>query len=136
MNVVIEQTIAPGIGIAPRRPGRSMKLVSCILRPDKLDNVTRALNTLNLVGGMTVIDVRGSGQEQSDVELYRGQAFRDSYVPRVKIELVVESSDVERVEELVKMIAQTGEVGDGRIFVFDVIDALRIRTGERGTSAL
>ena len=133
MSVVIQQPLRPSSTDFGSRGGkRSIKMVSCIIRSEKLILVTDSINKLNLVGGMTVTDVRGMGRE----EPFRGAKYEMSFVPKVKIEIAIESSDVNEVGALVSELARTGEVGDGKIFIGDVIDVMRIRTGERGVSAL
>src|SRR5258706_15853945 len=110
MVSLLIKPVEPGsVNGGSRGSKRSIKMVSCIIRPEKLKLVTDSVNKLNLVGGMTVTDVRGVGHE----EPYRGAKYQMSYVPRVKIELAVESSDVNEVENLVSELARTGEVGDG-----------------------
>lgn len=137
MVSVIERIMEPsGPSAGDRSSARIVKWVSCIIRSEKLGAVTEALNRLNLVGGMTVTDLRGSGRERPEEGLYHGSVLKQVYVPKVKIELAVESEDVGRVEQIVGELARTGEVGDGKIFIFSLKDLMRIRTGERGVSAL
>ena len=112
-----------------------MKLVSCIVRPEKLDAITDALDKQHIVG-MTVTDVRGFGRQKGQVEHYRGGEYTIRFVPKVKIDLVVQDQDSQKVVTAIGEVARTGNVGDGKIFVGDISDAMRIRTGERGTSAL
>ena len=112
-----------------------MKLVTCIIRPDKLDAVADALDKQHIVG-MTVTDVRGFGRQKGQVEHYRGGEYTIRFIPKVKIDLVVQDQDVETVLTTIGKVARTGNIGDGKIFVLDVKDAMRIRTGEKGTSAL
>ena len=112
-----------------------MKLVTCIIRPDKLDAVTDALDKQHIVG-MTVTDVRGFGRQKGQVEHYRGGEYTIRFIPKVKIDLVVQDQEVEAVMTTIGKVARTGNIGDGKLFVLDVKDAMRIRTGEKGTSAL
>ena len=112
-----------------------MKLVTCIIRPDKLDAVTDALDKQHLVG-MTVTDVRGFGRQKGQVEHYRGGEYTIRFIPKVKIDLVLQDQDLETALSTISRVARTGNIGDGKIFVLNVQDALRIRTGEKGTSAL
>ncbi len=112
-----------------------MKLVTCIIRPDKLDAVTDALDKQHVVG-MTVSDVRGFGRQKGQVEHYRGGEYTIRFIPKVKIDVVVQDQDVETVITTLSKTARTGNIGDGKVFILDVKDALRIRTGERGSSAL
>ena len=112
-----------------------MKLVTCIIRPDKLEPVADALDKQHIVG-MTVTDVRGFGRQKGQVEHYRGGEYTIRFIPKVKIDLVVQDQDVETALTTIGKVARTGNIGDGKIFVLDVKDAMRIRTGEKGTSAL
>ena len=112
-----------------------MKLITCIIRPDKLDAVTTALDKQHIVG-MTVTDVRGFGRQKGQVEHYRGGEYTIRFIPKVKIDLVLQDQDVETALGTISKVARTGNIGDGKVFVLNVQDALRIRTGEKGTSAL
>ena len=112
-----------------------MKLVMCVIRPDKLDAVADALDKQHIVG-MTVTDVRGFGRQKGQVEHYRGGEYTIRFIPKVKLEIVVQDEDVEKVLTTVGKVARTGNIGDGKAFVVDVQNAMRIRTGERGSSAL
>ena len=112
-----------------------MKLVTCIVRPEKLEAVTDALDKLHIVG-MTVTDVRGFGRQKGQVEHYRGGEYTIRFISKVKIEVVLQDEDVQKALTAISGVAKTGKVGDGKIFVSDVLNALRIRTGEQGTSAL
>ena len=112
-----------------------MKMVTCIIRPEKLTAVTDALDKQHIVG-MTVSDVRGFGRQKGQVEHYRGDAYTIKFIAKVRLDVVVQDEDVEKVLSTVSTAARTGNVGDGKLFVTDVPNALRIRTGEKGTSAL
>ena len=112
-----------------------MKLVTCVVRPDKLDAVTDALDKQH-IAGMTVTDVRGFGRQKGQVEHYRGGEYTIRFIPKVRIDIVVQDQDADAVMSTIGKVARTGNIGDGKIFVLDVKDAMRIRTGERGTSAL
>ncbi len=112
-----------------------MKMVTCIVRPEKLDPITDALDKMHVVG-MTVTDVRGFGRQKGQVEHYRGGEYKIRFINKVRIDLVVPDEEVKKVMEAVSKAASTGNVGDGKIFVTTVENALRIRTGEVGTSAL
>ena len=112
-----------------------MKQISCIVRPEKLDAVTEALNQEHVVG-MTVSDVRGFGRQKGKVEHYRGDEYTIRFIPKVKLDIVIQDQDVDKVLAAISKAARTGNVGDGKIFVTEVSNALRIRTGEKGTSAL
>ncbi len=115
--------------------GESMKLVSCVIRPEKLDAVTAALDKLHVVG-MTLTDVRGFGRQKGHVEHYRGGEYAIRFISKVKVDIVVQDEDVSETMSAIEKAARTGKVGDGKIFVLDVPNAMRIRTGEKGTSAL
>ena len=112
-----------------------MKLITCVIRPDKLDAVTDALDKQHIVG-MTVSDVRGFGRQKGQVEHYRGGEYTIRFIPKVKIDLVVQDQDTEAALGTIAKVARTGNIGDGKIFIVSVQDAMRIRTGEKGTSAL
>src|SRR5713226_1994696 len=112
-----------------------MKMVTCIIRPKKLEAVTDALDKQHVVG-MTVTDVRGFGRQKGHVEHYRGGKYSIRFIAKVKVDIVVQDEDVTKTISAIEQAARTGKVGDGKIFVLDVPNALRIRTGEKGTSAL
>ena len=114
----------------------AMKLVSCIIRPESLEVVTTALNTLQGVGGITLTDVRGFGRQRGQIEHYRGEAYTIRFLQKVKVEVAIRDEDVERVVTAIGQAARTGQVGDGKIFVLDLRTAMRIRTGDRGATAL
>ena len=112
-----------------------MKKIEAIIKPHKLDDVKEALTPLG-VAGMTVTDVRGYGRQKGHTEIYRGAEYTVDFVPKVKIELVVDDSIAEAVEDAILQAARTEKIGDGKIFTSDVLSAVRIRTGERGPDAL
>ncbi len=112
-----------------------MKKVEAIIKPFKLDEVKDALAEIG-IGGMTVTEVRGFGQQKGHTEIYRGTEYVIDFLPKVKIEVVVRDEDVEKVVETIMKTAQTGRVGDGKIFIIPVEDVIRIRTGERGEQAI
>jgi nitrogen regulatory protein P-II 1 len=112
-----------------------MKKIEAIIKPFKLDDVKEALKEQGLQG-MTVTDVRGFGRQKGHTELYRGAEYVVDFLPKVKIELVVDDSAVDRVVAAIKDAAHSGRIGDGKIFVSTVDDAVRIRTGETGRDAL
>lgn len=118
------------------KSGSEIKWVSCVIRPERLQPVQEALDRLNLVGGMTVTDVRGFGRQKGQVEHYRGGTVQVRFLDKVRLDLVVSGQDAEEVEGVIRKHAGTGNLGDGKIFVYDVWNALRIRTGERGADAL
>lgn len=112
-----------------------MKKIECVIRPMKLDEVKEALSALGIVG-LTVSDVRGYGRQRGRAEKYRGNTYVVNLLPKVKIEVVVPDDRAEEVIEIASEAARTGEIGDGKIFVSTVEEAIRIRTGERGEAAL
>ncbi len=112
-----------------------MKFVIAIVKPNKVDDVHEALVQLG-VSGMTVSEVRGYGRQKGHKEIYRGAEYDIAFVPKSKIEVAVDDVDVRRVVESIARTANTGKIGDGKIFVLDLAEVLRIRTGETGPSAL
>ena len=112
-----------------------MKKIEAIIKPFKLDDVKEALQEIGLQG-ITVVEARGFGRQKGHTELYRGAEYVVDFLPKVKIEVIVPDDQVERIIEAIVSAAQTGRIGDGKIFVIPVEDAIRIRTGERGESAL
>ncbi len=116
--------------------GRSMKLISCVIRPESLEAVKEALNTLQVVGGMTITEVRGFGRQKGQVEHYRGGEYTIRMLPKVRLELAVRDEDVDQVLNTVSRAARTGQVGDGKAFIFELRNVIRLRTGERGVGAL
>jgi len=114
---------------------RLMKKIEAIIKPHKLDEVKEAINALG-VQGMTVIDVRGYGRQKGHTEIYRGSEYTVDFVPKVKIELVVDDDIAVKVEDAILAAARTEKIGDGKIFTSDIDTAVRIRTGERGPDAL
>ena len=126
----------------PARPsdggdhGEAIKLVSCIIRPERLDAVKDAVQRLEITHGMTVSDVRGFGRQKGQVEHYRGGEYTIRFVPKVRIDIAVSAGDVDRLMTAVADAARTGQVGDGKIFVTKVGHAVRFRTGERGLVAI
>ena len=112
-----------------------MKLVSAIIKPFKLDEVRDALTGVG-VSGLTVSEVKGFGRQKGQTEIYRGAEYAVSFLPKVKIEVVIEDGLVERTVDAIRKAAGTGKIGDGKIFVTLVEQAVRIRTGESGAEAL
>jgi nitrogen regulatory protein P-II 2 len=112
-----------------------MKLVVAIIQPHRLDTVREHLSELS-VEGMTVSEVRGFGRQKGHKEIYRGAEYTIQYVPKLKVEIAVPDALVERVIDAVQAAARTGNIGDGKIFVLDLAQAVRVRTGETGDSAL
>ncbi|TAL25465.1 MAG: P-II family nitrogen regulator [Nitrospirae bacterium] len=112
-----------------------MKKIEAIIKPFKLDEVKDALNVLG-VQGMTVTEVKGFGRQKGHVELYRGAEYDISFIPKLKIEIVVSDDMMEKALSTIELKAKTGKVGDGKIFVYTVENVVRIRTGEKGDAAL
>jgi len=112
-----------------------MKKVEAIIKPFKLDDVKEALTEIGIVG-MTVTEVRGFGRQKGHSELYRGSEYTIDFLPKVKVEIVVPDSQISKVVETIANAAKTGSIGDGKVFVLDVEESLRIRTGERGEAAI
>ena len=112
-----------------------MKLVTAVIKPFKLDEVREALSSLG-VQGITVTEVKGFGRQKGHTELYRGAEYVVDFLPKVKLEIAVDEAIVERVIEAIEQAARTGKIGDGKVFVFDLEQVIRIRTGETGTEAL
>ena len=112
-----------------------MKKIEAYIKPFKIDEVKEALMEIG-VGGMTVTEVKGFGRQKGHTELYRGSEYKVDFLPKVKIEIVIKKEDVERVVDAIVKTARTGQIGDGKIFVMDVDDAIRIRTGESGEEVL
>ena len=112
-----------------------MKLIKAIIKPFKLDDVREALSEVG-VTGITVSEVKGFGRQKGHTELYRGAEYVVDFLPKVKVETVVDDSDVDKVIEAISKAANTGKIGDGKIFVINVEQAVRIRTGELGSDAL
>ncbi len=112
-----------------------MKKIEAIIKPFKLDEVKEALEAVDILG-MTVSEIKGFGQQKGHTELYRGAEYQVDFVPKVKLELVVDDAKVESAIEAITDAARTGKIGDGKIFISNIEEAIRIRTGERGPIAL
>jgi len=112
-----------------------MKKIEAIIKPFKLDDVKEALHELGLQG-ITVLEAKGFGRQKGHTELYRGAEYVVDFLPKVKIELVIDDGLVEQAIEAIQTAARTGRIGDGKIFVTSVEDAIRVRTGERGAEAI
>lgn len=112
-----------------------MKKIEAIIKPFKLDDVREALADINITG-MTVTEVKGFGRQKGHTELYRGAEYMVDFLPKVKLDIVVPDDQVERCVEAIMKTAQTGRIGDGKIFVFDVERVVRIRTGEEDEEAI
>jgi nitrogen regulatory protein P-II 2 len=112
-----------------------MKLVMAIIKPFKLDEVREALTSLG-VEGLTVTEVKGFGRQKGHTEIYRGAEYAVSFLPKLKIEVAVKAELADRVVESIQTAAKTGQIGDGKIFVYEISKVVRIRTGETDTEAL
>jgi nitrogen regulatory protein P-II 2 len=112
-----------------------MKIVMAVIKPFKLDEVRDALTAVG-VHGLTVTEVKGYGRQKGHTEIYRGTEYAVNFLPKVKIEVAVDSGQVDRVVEAITGAAKTGQIGDGKIFVFPLDHAVRIRTGETDAAAL
>ncbi|MBB2204748.1 P-II family nitrogen regulator [Gluconacetobacter takamatsuzukensis] len=112
-----------------------MKLIVAIIKPFKLDDVREALSAVG-VAGITVTDVKGFGRQKGQTEIYRGAEYSAHFVPKSKLEIAVPDALVDPTMEAIRLAANTGKIGDGKIFVLDLEQAMRIRTGETGESAL
>ena len=112
-----------------------MKMILAVIKPFKLDDVREALTDMGLQG-MTVTEVKGFGRQKGQAEIYRGAEYTVNFLPKVKIEVAVNDDMVEQVTEVIQKAAQTDKIGDGKIFVYDLEKAVRIRTGETNVDAL
>tara|TARA_Y100000034_G_scaffold113256_1_gene148052 strand:- start:246 stop:584 length:339 start_codon:yes stop_codon:yes gene_type:complete len=112
-----------------------MKMISAIIKPFKLDEVREALSELG-VEGMTVVDVKGFGRQRGHTELYRGAEYQVDFIPKIKVEIATQSENAERIVNTLSEVARTGKIGDGKIFVYDLDQVVRIRTGEFDEEAI
>lgn len=112
-----------------------MKLVTAIVKPFKLDDVREALSEIG-IDGLTVTEVKGFGRQKGHTELYRGAEYQVDFLPKVKLEIAVQTDLVERLVEVITEAARTGKIGDGKVFVYDIEHAVRIRTGETDAEAI
>ena len=112
-----------------------MKKIEAIIKPFKLDDVKEALQEIGL-HGITVVEARGFGRQKGHTELYRGAEYIVDFLPKVKVELIIQDDMVDKTVEAILAAAQTGRIGDGKIFISSIDEAIRIRTGERGHDAL
>ena len=126
---------APTRIVAPDREAGPMKKIEAIIKPFKLDEVKDALHEIGLQG-LTVVEAKGFGRQKGHTELYRGAEYVVDFLPKVKIELVCTDDLADRAIEAIQQAARTGRIGDGKIFVTDIHDVIRIRTGERGEDAV
>tara|TARA_R110000868_G_C10876117_1_gene762621 strand:- start:1016 stop:1366 length:351 start_codon:yes stop_codon:yes gene_type:complete len=114
---------------------QGMKMITAVIKPFKLDDVREALTEVG-IEGMTVTEVKGFGRQKGHAEVYRGAEYTISFLPKVKIDIAVDDAAVEKVVEAIQQSANTGKIGDGKIFVQELTGAVRIRTGESGNEAL
>lgn len=112
-----------------------MKYIIAVIKPHKLDAVREALSDIG-VNGMTVSEVKGYGRQRGQAEIYRGSEYQVNFVPKAKIEVAVSDDQLERTTEAIRTAAETGKIGDGKVFVLELASAVRIRTGESGQDAL
>jgi nitrogen regulatory protein P-II 1 len=112
-----------------------MKKIEAYIKPFKLDEVKEALMEVG-IGGMSVTEVKGFGRQRGHKELYRGSEYKVDFLPKIRVEVVVKDEDVERVVKAIIASARTGQIGDGKIFISSVEDAIRVRTGESGEEVL
>jgi nitrogen regulatory protein P-II 2 len=112
-----------------------MKMITAIIKPFKLDEVREALSAIN-VQGITVTEVKGFGRQKGHTELYRGAEYVVDFLPKTKIEAAVDDAIVDQVIDVIEAAARTGKIGDGKVFVYDLEQVVRIRTGETGNDAL
>jgi nitrogen regulatory protein P-II 1 len=112
-----------------------MKKVEAIIKPFKLDDVKEALNEIG-IQGMTITEVKGYGRQKGHKEIYRGAEYVVDFIPKIKIEVVIENEWVDKVTDKIREAALTGKLGDGKIFVINIEEAIRVRTGEKGKDAI
>ena len=112
-----------------------MKKIEAVIKPFKLDDVKEALNEIG-VKGMTIMEVKGYGRQKGHKEIYRGAEYIVDFIPKIKIEIVAPSDQTDRIVEAIRNSAMTGKLGDGKIFVYPVEEAIRVRTGETGADAI
>ena len=112
-----------------------MKKIEAIIKPFKLDEVKEALSEIN-INGMTVTEVKGYGRQKGHTELYRGAEYNIDFLPKIKVEIVIENNKLSTVIDIIKKTANTGKIGDGKIFVYNIENAIRIRTNEKDDKAI
>lgn len=118
-----------------KRMGNQMKIVMAIIKPFKLDEVREALTGIG-IQGLTVSEVKGYGRQKGHTEIYRGTEYAVSFLPKLKIEIAIASDQVDKAIDAISSAAKTGQIGDGKIFVYSIDQAMRIRTGETDADAL
>ena len=119
----------------PFHVGKKMKKIEAIIKPFKLDEIKEALQDIGLQG-ITVVEAKGFGRQKGHTELYRGAEYVVDFLPKVKIELVIEDTKLDAAIEAIQAAAYTGRIGDGKIFIYNIEEVIRIRTGERGPEAI
>jgi nitrogen regulatory protein P-II 1 len=134
-EIALAPDVAPAQGQTIRAPEVDMKKIEAIIKPFKLDEVKEALQAIGLQG-ITVIEAKGFGRQKGHTELYRGAEYVVDFLPKVKIEVVLTDEQVPKALEAIQTAAKTGRIGDGKIFITKIEDAIRIRTGETGTEAI
>ncbi len=112
-----------------------MKMVVAVIKHFKLDDVKDALNSIG-IHGMTITEVKGFGRQKGHIEIYRGTSYEVRFLPKLKIEIAISDEKLEEIVTIIQKAAYTGEIGDGKIFIYDLKDVVRIRTGERGEEAI
>lgn len=112
-----------------------MKKIEAIVKPFKLDDVKEALNEIG-IKGMTIYEVKGYGRQKGHKEIYRGAEYVVDFIPKIKIEIIIDAPQVDQVVECIRQAANTGKIGDGKIFVLPVEEVVRVRTGEKGKEAI
>ena len=122
-------------GWGQKQKVKMMKKIEAVIKPFKLDEVKEALHDIG-IQGITVLEAKGFGRQKGHTELYRGAEYVVDFLPKVKIEVVVDEAMCERVVDAIQQAAQTGRIGDGKIFISSIDEAIRIRTGERGSDAV
>jgi nitrogen regulatory protein P-II 1 len=115
--------------------GEYMKKIEAVIRPHRLDDVREALSEIG-VRGMTILEVKGFGRQKGHTEVYRGSEYSIDFIPKIKLELILRDDLIQKVTDLILQHAKTGQVGDGKIFILPVEEAIRVRTGESGDAAL
>jgi len=126
---------SPIAGVRQPRPGRKMKLIVSVIKPFKLEEVREALTHVN-VQGLMVSEVKGYGRQSGHTEIYRGAEYVVNFVPKIRLEIVAPDDQVDNIIDTIATTARTGKIGDGKIFVLNVEQAVRVRTDERGDDAL
>jgi nitrogen regulatory protein PII len=123
------------VSVTDTNKGGDMKKIEAIIKPFKLDEVKDALNSIG-IHGMTVTEVKGFGRQKGHVEVYRGTEYEVNFLPKIKIEVVIPDSMIDKVISTIIEKAKTGNIGDGKIFLYSLEDVIRIRTGDKGEAAI